>query len=398
MDVEGEPAWQSSRAGADPLGARLQPFVAGGAYPGLAALLWTSGEPPAFTALGPRDRRSGDPIGRDTIFRLASMTKPITSAAAMILVDEGRLDLAAPITRWLPEAAAMSVLRTPASPLDDVAPARRPPTLFELMTHTAGFAWGKGLDLPICRAMDAATGTSPFIPHEPDVLVRRVCALPLICQPGSRWHYSNGSDLLGVVVARAAGTGLAEFLQERIFAPLGMADTGFFVPAAKLHRLAVGYARDGAGFAVHDDPRTGYWSRPPAFAAGGGGLVSTVDDYLAFARLLLSGGVAGSRRILSRASLRLMTTNRLAAEQLRPLDRRADYLHGQGFGLGLAVTMEQRPHRRSEGSFGWPGGYGTTWFADPRRQRVGILMTQVWQDHLTELTPAFEAAACGAPR
>lgn len=286
------------------------------------------------------------------------------------------------------------MLRTPDAMLDDVVPANRQPTLFDLMTHTAGFAWGKGLDLPITRAMDAATGTTPFIPFDPDTFAARMCALPLIRQPGSGWHYSNGSDLLGVIVARAAGRSLREVLHERIFAPLGMTDSGFVVVPEKRHRLSVGYARDDGHLVVHDDAADGFWTRPPPCPAGGGGLVSTLDDYLVFARMLLGNGKVGAVRLLSRDTVRSMTANRLSSDQLRPLSPAVDFLRGQGFGLGLAVAMDGGV--RSRGSFGWPGGYGTTWFADPRRDLVAILATQVWQEHLTELGPVFEAVACKA--
>jgi CubicO group peptidase (beta-lactamase class C family) len=372
-------------------------FVEDGRYPGIAALVWREGREPAFGAIGLRDRERRLPFARDTIFRLASMTKPIATAAAMVLVERGVLCLDAPLSRWLPEAGRLRVLRTPTSELNDVVPLERPPTLFDLMTHTAGFAWGKGLDLPICRAMDEATGTTPFVPHDADSLVRRVCALPLICQPGKRWHYSNGSDLLGVIVARASGMALAEFLRMAVLDPIGMRDTAFFVPRDKLDRFAAGYERDGAGgFRLHDAPATGFWSRSPIFPAGGGGLVSTLDDYLAFARMLLSGGLAGHGRVLSEESIGLMTGNRLSPAQLRPLFPQVDFLHGQGFGLGLSVALTAGRGRRSVGSFAWPGGYGTTWFADPRRRLAAILATQVWQDHLTELAPAFEAGVVEA--
>lgn len=372
----------------DPIGA----FVEDGRYPGMSALVWQAGKEPVFDAIGWRDSDRGLPFERDTIFRLASMTKPITSAAAMVLVERGKLALDAPLTLWLPEAAGLRVLRSPQSDLDDVVPVERAPTLFDLMTHTAGFAWGKGLDLPICHAMDEATGTTPFVPYNGDTLVARVCALPLVCQPGARWHYSNGSDLLGVVVARAAGMSLPDFLDEAILGPLAMRDTAFAVTPDQLDRLAIGYERgsDG-GFTVHDDAATGFWSRPPIFPAGGGGLVSTLDDYLAFGRMLLNGGQGDQHRILSARSVEWMTTNRLSPTQLHPLHPQVDFLRGQGFGLGLAIALTEGFGARSPGSFSWPGGYGTMWFADPARQLVALLATQVWQDHLTELTPAFEA-------
>lgn len=385
---------EAARAGAGGrdfllLSRRLRDLVEAGRFAGIASLVWRGGEARAFQAAGFGDLAARTPITRDTIFRIASMTKPVIGAAAMALVEEGRLDLAAPLTRWLPEAAVLTVLRAPEAELDDVTPLARPPSLFDLMTHTAGFAWGAGLDAPVTRAMAEATGATPFIPHAPDELARRVCALPLLWQPGTRWHYSISSDLLGVVIARAAGQSLPEVLQERIFAPLRMSDTGFFVPDAKIDRLAVGYMRDGHGaLQVHDPARGGHWSRPPIFPAGGGGLVSTLDDYLKFARMLMRQGEG----VLSAPSVRLMTSNRLTSAQIRPYRPSLDYLHGQGFGLGVSVALGAAEDRRRPGSFGWPGAYSTAWFADPREDLIAIAMGQLWLDPGNELRAVLEEA------
>jgi CubicO group peptidase (beta-lactamase class C family) len=385
-----------------PLEARMNEFVTCGRFPGIAALVWKAGEIVAAPAAGYRDLARHLPMQRDTLARLASMSKPITTAAALTLIDEGRMRLSDPITRWLPEAANLAVLRTPRSQIDDVVPVARAPTLQDILTHTAGFAWGKGLNVPITRAMHQAAGQTPFVPYDPDTFAQRVCALPLIHQPGTGWHYGISADLLGVIVARAAGESLPEFLKTRIFDPIGMPDTGFFVPPANLQRFAMGYARDGDGrLVVHDDARSGFWSRPPIFPAGGGGLVSTVDDYLAFVRMLLSAGMAGCHRILSQKSAGLMTSNLLSAAQLQPIDKSVDFLQGQGFGLGLSVTLDGtlKPGGagfRSPGSFSWPGGYATTWFADPRESLIAVFVSQVWQDSLAELGPALETGVYSA--
>lgn len=369
------------------LAQRLRRLVEAGRFAGVVSLVWRGGEERAFEAVGFRDLATRTPITRETIFRVASMTKPVIGAAAMVLVEDGRLDLAAPIARWLPEAEALQVLRTPTSPVDDTVPLARPVTLFDLMTHTAGFAWGIGLDAPVTRAMAQATGGTPFIPHAPDELVRRVCALPLLWPPGTRWHYSIASDLLGVVVARASGQSLPDFLQSRIFAPLGMVDSGFFVPAKKIDRLAVGYARDAAGvLQVHDPGAGGFWSQPPSFPAGGGGLVSTLDDYLRFARMLLREGEG----VLSADAVRLMTTNRLTAAQIQPYRPDLDYLHGQGFGFGVSVALGGPEDRRRPGSFGWPGAYSTAWFTDPREDLIAIALGQLWLDPQNELRAVLE--------
>jgi CubicO group peptidase (beta-lactamase class C family) len=379
---------------------RLSDFVAQGRFPGIAVLVSKAGEIIAEHGAGYRDLANHLPMRRDTLVRLASMSKPLTSAAALILIDEGRLRLTEPIARWLPEAANLTVLRAPGCNVDDVVPAIRAPTLQDLMSHTAGFAWGKGLDLPITRAMHEAAGQTPFVPYDADTFARRVCALPLIRQPGSGWHYSISADLLGVVIARASGTALPQFLKNRLFDPVGMPDTGFFVPPDKLERFSVGYERDSdSRLIIHDDARTGFWSRPPIFPAGGGGLISTLDDYVAFARMLLNKGMVENERILSEGSVQLMSSNLLSAEQLKPLDSRVDFLQGQGFGLGLSVTLDPSSgaaaigrHVRSPGSFSWPGGYGTTWFADPREDLIAVLISQVWQDSLAEIGRALEDA------
>jgi CubicO group peptidase (beta-lactamase class C family) len=381
------------------LQSRMRTIVAQGKFAGICTLVWQGGEVIHFDATGWRDMLRQVPIERDTIFRLASMSKPITSVAALILVEEGRLRLSEPIAHWLPEAAEIAVLRTPGSAIDDVVSAERPPTLLDLMTHTAGFAWGKGLDLPITRAMNEAGGQTPFVPHDPDTFLRRVCALPLIQQPGCRWHYGISTELLGIIVARAGNQSLPQFLKSRIFDPIGMVDTGFFAPAEKLRRLSVGYARDSSGqLVIHDDAQTGFWSQPPIFPAGGGGLLSTVDDYLVFARMLVNQGVAGHERILSSNSVSLMTSNLLSDQQRQPLDPTIDFLQGQGFGLGVSIALHSQDNRRSPGSFSWPGGYCTTWFADPRENLIAVLMSQVWQDSLVEVGSAFEDAVYTAVR
>ncbi len=377
----------------DTLSSRMRSLVEQGKFPGIATLVWKDGSIVSLDTVGQRDLARQLPIQRDTLFRLASMSKPLTSVAALILVDEGYLHLDDPISCWLPETADLRVLRAPSSHLDDVLPAQRPATVFDLMTHTAGFAWGKGLPLPITRATEDATGQTPFVPYDANTLVRRVSALPLLQQPGSGWHYSISTDLLGVIIARASNRSLPEFMAARVFNPLGMIDTGFYAPPEKLGRLSVGYARDSAGhLVVHDYALTGFWSRPPLFPAGGGGLLSTLDDYLRLAQMLLNQGRIGRDQFLSQALTAQLTSNLLTQQQLHALDPSVDFLHGQGFGLGLAVTLHSLPNRRSAGAFSWPGGYGTTWFADPKRNLIALLMSQVWQESLQEIGPAFEGA------
>ena len=353
-------------------------FVNGGQLAGVAALVWRRGEIVEVVTEGWADLENLSPLRRDTIFRIASMTKPIISVAALMLVEDGRLSLDDPLTRWLPEAAQLCVLRSPDAALDDTVALDRPPTVHDLVTHSAGFSGSLavGPSLAVTKAMAIATGQTPFITVDPNTLVARVCAVPLIVQPGRHWNYGISTDLLGVVIARAAQTGLGRFLKERVFDPLGMADTGFWVPAEKRSRLAVGYARGADNkLVVHDDPATGHWSKPPVFPAGGGGLVSTLDDYLAFARMLLAGGTIADRRLLARETVAAMTTPQLTPDQARPVIPALDILAGRNFGLGVAIGAEGGAALGSHRRYGWSGVYGTDWFNDPDEGLIGI-----WHD------------------
>jgi CubicO group peptidase (beta-lactamase class C family) len=372
------------------LDGRMQRFVNEGRFAGVLSLVWRRGEVAHVHSAGWMDKAAAVPMRRDAIFRMASMTKPIVSAAVMALLEDGELRLHDPVARWLPELANVRVLRTPQSELDDTVPAIRPPTLHDLLTHTGGFGGRTaGGDLGLTRAF-ADIDQGPWTPHDPDEFVRRASALPLLLQPGTRWSYGISTDLLGVVVARASGRSLPEFLRERIFGPLGMADTGFFVPPGQQDRLATAYERDAEGRLIVHEPQAGHWTRPPVFPAGGSGLVSTADDYLAFARMLLGQGRFEGRRVLSRHAVAQMTVNHLTPEQIRPLTPTVNYLHERGFGLGLAVAFAADALLGSAGKFGWPGAYATGWFADPQGELIGLVMAQLWYDTQLELRPTFE--------
>ncbi|GAA4952157.1 serine hydrolase [Nonomuraea thailandensis] len=379
-----------SKAGLIRLREVLTRHVESGRIPGLVALL-SRGEETHVEAIGSM-RHDGDaPMRRDTIFRMASTTKPVAVSAAMALLDECRLRLDDPVDRWLPELADRQVLKRPDGPLDDTVPARRPILVRDLLTNTLGL----GLDM---TARTAPMLTAFFergvygqedgwlLPGvDPDEWMRRLSTLPLMYQPGERWLYNLGDDLLGVLVARVTGQTFEEFLRERIFDPLGMTDTGFHVPAHKIDRLPPLYAPDGqtGEFTVEDQAEGGHHSTPPAFQSGGGGLDSTVDDYHAYFRMLLDGGVHDGERILSRPAVELMTTNRLTPEQttaLRTWARSVVHLsHGQGQQGGWGFGMAVRTHRGDYapiGQFGWDGGAGTTVYADPHNRLIGILLTQ----------------------
>jgi CubicO group peptidase (beta-lactamase class C family) len=377
-----------SKSGLDRWRDVLARHVESGKIPGLVALV-SRGDETHVEALGTMRHEGGAPMRRDTIFRMASTSKPLSIAAAMVLLDECRLrldDLAEP---WLPELADRQVLARIDGPLDDTVPARRPITVRDVLTST----FGLGMDMtvlgtPIMGAI-FEQGLTPNLPEpmpEPDEWMRRLGTLPLMHQPGERWQYQISSDLVGVLVARVTGQSFETFLRERIFDPLGMKDTGFHVPADKIDRLPALYAPDPqtGEFHVWDEAEGGRWSSPPAFPGGGGGLVSTADDYHAYFRMLLNGGMHGSERILSRPAVELMTTNRLTPEQTAArTDLARDNVHvsfGQGqhggWGFGMAVRTYRGDYAPT-GQFGWDGGSGTSTYADPDNQLTGVLLTQV---------------------
>ncbi|MFJ7365589.1 serine hydrolase domain-containing protein [Peribacillus frigoritolerans] len=377
-----------SEAGLRRLREVLTRHVESGKIPGLVALVSRYGET-HVEAIGTMRHDGGAPMRRDTIFRIASTSKPVTMAAAMVLLDECRLRLDDPVEQWLPELADRRVLKRIDGPLDDTVPARRPITVRDLLTST----FGLGMDItllgtPIMGAI-FEQGLTPDLPEpmpEPDEWMRRLETLPLMHQPGERWQYHISNDLLGVLVARVTGQSFETFLRERIFEPLGMKDTGFHVPADKLDRLPPLYAPDPQTreFIVWDEAKGGRHSQPPAFQGGGGGLSSTVDDCHAYFQMLLNHGMHGKERILSRPAVQLMTTNRLTPEQQAVRNAMASnnvhvsFGQGQhgGWGFGMAVRT-YRGDYASIGQFGWDGGAGTTTYADPDKQLVGILLTQV---------------------
>jgi CubicO group peptidase (beta-lactamase class C family) len=358
-------------------------YVARGEVPGLVALVSRRGEE-YVEALGVKALGGSNPVQRDTIFRIASMTKPITAAAAMILVEECKLRLDDPVDRLLPELADRRVLKRLEGPLDDTEPAQRPITLRDLLSFRMGFGivMAPPGTYPIQTAVaDLLLGqgmTRPSLPPAPDEWIRRFGTLPLMHQPGEKWMYHTGSDVLGVLIARASGQPFDAFLQDRIFTPLGMKDTAFSVPASKLDRLATAYSThlETGALELYDTAESGHWSRPPAFPSGGGGLVSTVDDYLAFGRMMLKQGRHGSRRILSRPSIETMTTDHLTPAQKAASGLVPGYFDGHGWGFGVAVVTRREDVAAPVGSYGWDGGLGTSWRSDPSEDMVTILLTQ----------------------
>jgi CubicO group peptidase (beta-lactamase class C family) len=356
--------------------------VESGEMPGLVTLVSRRGEI-HVDAIG-RLAFDGQAMTRDTIFRITSMTKPVTAAAAMILVEDGKLRLDDPVDRWLPELANRKVLLAIDAPIHQTVPARRAITLRDLLT----FRCGHGMipvfpdRFPIQKAIaEAGFAPGPVFPSfPPDELMRRYGSLPLIYQPGERWLYNAGTEILGVLVARVAAMTFGEFLRDRIFAPLGMKDTAFYVPADKHHRFATTYDRDSATkkLKVFDQPVTGKFSSPPVFENGSAGLVSTADDFNAFAQMLLNGGRLGSERILSPASVELMTTDQISSENKQ--ESQLFLGESRGWGFGMSVFKKLDDLQAAPGRFGWDGGYGTSWYSDPHEQTTGILLTQRMMD------------------
>ncbi|QUI34649.1 serine hydrolase domain-containing protein [Streptomyces alfalfae] len=349
-----------------------------GRAPGAVALV-ARGEKAEVGAVGSVDTEGSAPMARDSIFRIASITKPIVAAAVMMLVDDGRIALDDPVATWLPELASPSVVRTPSSPVDDVVPAVRPITVLDLLTFRAGYGFPADFDCPAVQPLfdELKQGAPrPTEAAEPDTWMAALARIPLLRQPGETWLYNTCSDIQGVLIARVAGRPLPEFLAERIFEPLGMADTDFHVPPAKRARFTSSY-RPGPedGTLELTDTPDGQWSAPPAFPSGAGGLVSTVDDYHAFARLLLAEGTAAGRRLLTPESVRLMTTDHLTAAQ-----REASGLFtgGQGWGFGGSVDVTRTSPWNVPGRYGWVGGTGTTAHLTPSTGTTAILLTQRW--------------------
>ncbi len=342
--------------------------VAEGWLPGLVTLL-AHGDDVRVDAIGGYALDGAVPMRRDTLFRIASMTKPILATVTMMLVEDGAIDLAEPVDRLLPELADRRVLTRIDGPLSETVPARRPITIEDLLTFRMGFGlitepefnppypiWLAGKELGLVLAEP-----DPRTTLGPDEWLGRFATLPLMDQPGERWRYNVGTLVLGVLVARVAGAPLGDVLRDRLFAPLGMADTGFWTTPRNVPRIPSYYL----GRALQPVSPPEEWTTPPPFPSGSAGLLSTADDFLAFARLLAGGGVHEGKRLLSTAAVTALTTNQLTPEQVATAGM---LLAPNGWGYGMAVAPD--------GRYGWDGGYGTVWFTDPAQDLVGIALTQ----------------------
>ncbi|HEV7974183.1 serine hydrolase domain-containing protein [Amycolatopsis sp.] len=374
--------WSKARLG------RMHDVMAGyverGEVPGLVTLVSRRGET-HVDVLGAKTLGGDDPMRRDTIFRIASITKCFAAAGAMMLVEECKLRLDEPVDRLLPELADRRVLKRIDGPVDDTVPANRPITLRDLLTFRLGMGMilGHPEELPIQRAIAELELAGFGAPNRqadygPDEWMRRLSTLPLLHQPGERWHYNTGSYILGVLIARASGQSLETFLRERLFDPLGMPDTGFTVPAGKLDRFPAQYHADpeSGELVLDEEAGNAEWSEPPAFPDAGGGMVSTVDDCFAFGRMMLHQGKLGGERVLSRASVEAMTTDHLTPEQKAVSGFFPGYFDTRGWGLGVSMVTKRDDVASSPGRFGWDGGTGTSWYTDPAEDLVAVLLTQ----------------------
>jgi CubicO group peptidase (beta-lactamase class C family) len=356
----------------------LAAHVHSGSVPGAVGLV-ARGDRIEVAAVGSVSL-GGAAMTRDSIFRLASITKPVTAAAVMLLVQDGRIALDDPVAKWLPELARPVVVRTPASPVTDVVPAERPITVFDLLTSRAGYGFASDFGLPAVQLLFGVQrdGREPRSFPPPEAWMADLAQIPLLYQPGQAWLYDTCSTLQGVLIARVSGGSLPGFLAERVFAPLGMTDTGFDVPPAQRDRLTSYYRHGGDGGLELADGPDGQWSSPPEFPLGNGGLAGTADDWLAFARMLLAGGTGpGGRRLLTADSVRLMTTDHTTPAQ-REIG--ALFLEGQGWGFGGSVDIAVIDPWHVPGRYGWVGGTGTSAHITPSAGTVAILLAQVAAD------------------
>ena len=361
-----------------------------GLLAGALTVVWQGGEVLQVNEIGYRDVDAGAPMHRDTLFRIASMTKPVTVAAVMSLVDDGKLTLKDPVVRWAPELADVRVLDDPHGPLDRTQPTRRAILIEDLLTHTSGLAYGFSVSGPIGKAYLRL----PFN-QGPDAWLAELAKLPLVHQPGDRVTYSHSIDLLGVIASRVEDKPFYQVLEERVLSPTGMPDTGFFVSLEARRRAATMYSLDEHERLRHDVMGPPH-IKPPSFCNAGGGLWSTANDYLRFIRMLLGDGTVDGVRVLSPESVRLMRTDRLTDEQKRHNFLGAPYWVGRGFGLNLSVVTDPAKSAPlfgpgGPGTFSWPGAYGTWWQADPGADLILIYLIQ----NLPDLTVDAATAVAG---
>jgi CubicO group peptidase (beta-lactamase class C family) len=365
----------------DRIGAVMQGYVDEGKLPGVIAMVARHGKIVYRERFGMMDVEAATPMQFDTIFRIYSMTKALASVALMMLYEEGRFQLRDPVSRFIPEFAGVKVLVDAAGASPAVTDLEREITFKHLLTHTAGFTYDFFDDSPV----DGMYRDASFVDRlglfdlSREAFIEKLAALPLVFQPGDGWRYSMATDVLGCLIEVVAGVTLDRFLEDRIFGPLGMEDTGFHVPEAELERFAAMYSpAEQGGLKLLDAPATSPFRKPPRFLSGGIGLVSTAADYLRFTQMLLNGGEFEGTRLLGRKTVELMTTNHLP-DELTPIRMQPHTLHGCGFGLGFRVVVNaaQAGLLTSEGEYGWGGAASTSFFVDPQEDLIGLLLTQL---------------------
>jgi len=374
----------------------MQGFVDRHEVSGIVTLLARDGKVIDVHAVGAQDMAASRPMKTDTLFRIASMTKPITSVAVMMLFEEGRFQLTDPISKFIPSFKDMKVLTRNDAGAETLVPARRPITIRDLLTHRSGLTYGFIDRGPVGDAYRKGMVSDGLVTTEGTIgdNVDRLAQAPLVSQPGAEYHYSLGVDVLGRLVEVVSGTTFDAFLRDRIFKPLQMVDTAFDVPDAKWSRLATVYSPEGNGIRPMKDPETfvttnmspgSYYKSPKKYFSGGAGLVSTAQDYSRFAQMLLNGGELDGVRLLSPKTIQLMTTSHTS-------DLPAGSAGGPGanFGLGFRVVTDLGATQAlgSEGSFGWSGIYGTTFWVDPKEKLVAIMMVQRYPG--TPVAAAFQ--------
>ncbi|MFT3893606.1 MAG: serine hydrolase domain-containing protein [Anaerolineales bacterium] len=361
----------------------IRKMVNAGDLAGAVTLIWQDGKILHAEGIGWRDIASKLPMERDTLFRIASMTKPITSTAALMLLDEGRFELNDPITRWAPEFSQMRVLRSTSGALHETVEAERSITFEDLLTHRSGLTYGDWHSGPIAQAYKEALGADIDSELTPDDWIARLASLPLIDQPGAAFHYGHSTDLLGFLIARMEDAPLADVLKRRIFDPLGMNDTGFTVPFEKRQRQAKTYGFDETGrlYERLRGPGNSFLPERPegmTYFSGGQGLWLTVDDYLTFAQMFVQAGTVNGYQLLQPATFQRMVTDSLTETQRM----KAQWIlnTGHGFGLGVAMVIDPlkagpQPCGGGLGAVGWPGAFGGWWRADPSNNSVLIFLT-----------------------
>jgi CubicO group peptidase (beta-lactamase class C family) len=382
----------------------LQRYVEPGKIAGALTLVHRRGELAWCSPLGLADRERGAPMREDTIFRIYSMTKPVTSVALMALFEEGHFQLDDPVERWIPSWKDLRVYVAGNHPLFMTRPCERPVTVRDLLTHTSGLTYGFMERTNVDRAY-RKLGIGTFgKSHGGDLadMVELLAQVPLEFSPGTAWNYSVATDVCGHLVERMSGERFDQFLRERIFDPLGMEDTAFFVPEAKAPRLAAAYDRDPRKqLRLIDDPRASAFLREPRFLGGGGGLVSTGHDYLRFCRMLLGGGELEGARILSRKTIELMTSNHLPGG--RDLTQVSIGMFsevqqaGMGFGLGFSVMMDPvRAGGGSAGTYAWGGAASTIFWIDPAEDLIVVFMTQLFPSRTFDFRGQLRSLVYGA--